>query len=81
MGFGIERGSLFKCLQRFFEELLVHVGSAQIVETSRFGGLVGLLRIMRILRRGCEDRNRYENDAGTNEGNRLSHAKNKLAHR
>src|ERR1700674_4775616 len=77
LGFGIERGSLFKRLQRFFEELLVHVGSAGIVETSRFSRLIRLLRSRRVLRSCCEDSNRGQNDAGTNEGNRLSHAKNK----
>jgi len=79
--FGVERGSLFKGLQCLVEELLVHVGDAEIVETSCFDGLVWLDWVRRVLRGGCEDCNRREHDTGTNERKRLSHAKNKLAHR
>src|SRR5579864_1997563 len=76
--FGIERSSLFKRLQRLFEELLVHVGSAEIVKTRRFKGLVPLAWLRRVLRGGCENRNRRQHHAGTNQGNRLSHAKTQL---
>src|SRR5207245_2908013 len=75
--FGIRCRSLFKRLQRFFEELLVHVGCAAIVETSGFGGLVRLRRVGNALRSGCETSNRGQNDA-TNDEDLASHAKNKL---
>ena len=76
--FGIERGRLFKGFQGFFEKLLVHVGGAEIVETCGFSGLVWLACPGRVLRLGCEDGDRRQYDGGTNEGDCLSHAKNKL---
>ncbi|HEV3145431.1 MAG TPA: hypothetical protein VGZ47_16180 [Gemmataceae bacterium] len=74
----IKRGSLFKHLQRLFEELLIHVGNAEIIETSGLGGLVGLLCTRSTLRNGREDRNSRQNDDGANEGNLSNHAQTKL---
>ncbi|OLE56854.1 MAG: hypothetical protein AUG13_06925 [Chloroflexi bacterium 13_1_20CM_2_59_7] len=37
---GVERGSVLKGLETFLEELLVHIGSAQIVEAGRFEGFI-----------------------------------------
>src|ERR1022692_3386007 len=67
MQFGIECSGLLKHLQRLFEELLVHVGGAEIVETGSLNGLVSLRWSWSALRSGCEDRHRSQSDAGTNE--------------
>jgi hypothetical protein len=74
----IKRGSLFERLQSLVEELLIHVGNAEIIETRGLGGFVRLLCARSTLRNGREDSNRRQNDDSANEGNHFSHAKTKL---
>ncbi len=59
--FGVESGSLFKCLQRLLEQLLVHVSDAEIVEAGGFGGLACCGRSF--ARAACQDGDRRQNDA------------------
>jgi hypothetical protein len=73
----IKRGSLFKHLQRLFEELLIHVGNPEIIETSGLGGFFQLLCTRSTLRNGREDSNSRQNDDGANDGNHFCHAKTK----
>src|SRR5580693_1720489 len=73
----IKRGRLFKHLQSLFEELLIHVGNAETIETSGLGGFFRLLCTRSTLRNGREDSNSRQNDDGANDGNHFYHAKTK----
>jgi len=56
--FGIEFGRLLETLESFFEKLLVHVGSAEIVQACGFRGIRSRLSL-----RGREKANRGQERA------------------
>ena len=73
--FGIEAAASSKGLEAFLEELLVHVGRAQIVEAGSFRGGVRLR--MRIFGSGGENRSRGQGNAGAEQETSVNHARNK----